>query len=57
MLDMSDIHRPEPKKTVGIRLTASQWAKLRARARAEDRSLTVTVSRIIATELEAHDAE
>lgn len=54
---MSDIHRPEPKKTVGIRLTASQWAKLRARARAEDRSLTVTVSRIIATELEAHDAE
>lgn len=54
---MSDIHRPEPKKTIGIRLTASQWAKLRDRARAEDRSMTGVVSRIIAAELETYHAE
>lgn len=54
---MSAIHQPERKQAVSIRFTAAEWARLRSRARAEDRSLNSLVTRIIRAELDAAEAE
>lgn len=53
---VSDIHRPERKHAVSIRFTASDWARLRSRARNEDRSLANLVTRIVRAELDAMQA-
>jgi hypothetical protein len=53
---MSQFHRPERKISVGVRFTASEWARLKSRARAEDRSLNSLVTRIVRAELDAMDA-
>lgn len=53
---VSGFHRPEPKLGVTIRFTASEWNRLRARAKAEDRSLNGLVTRIVRAELDAMEA-
>jgi predicted HicB family RNase H-like nuclease len=54
---MSSIHRPERKIAVGVRFTASEHAWLKARARAEDRSLNSLVVRIVRERREAEEAK
>jgi predicted SPOUT superfamily RNA methylase MTH1 len=48
---MSDLHRPELKHGVTVRLSASEWARLRVLARADDRSLNGYMVRIVRSHL------
>jgi hypothetical protein len=53
---MSEVHRPEPKMAVSVRLTRSQWELARRRARADDRSLGSWVAQAVRARLEELDA-
>lgn len=44
---MSDIHKPERKLALTVRLTESQYRGLRKLARARDRSISATARQLI----------
>lgn len=48
---MSDIHRPERKLALTVRLTESQYRDLRKLARAADRSISATARALISNGL------
>lgn len=53
---MNGARQPEHKVAVSIRFTPAQWQRLQRRARAEDRSVSNLVTRIVRAELDTMDA-
>jgi predicted transcriptional regulator len=52
---MSDLHRPERKRAVSVRLPEALWRKVRAAARKDDRSMSAWVERVVRAELAARE--
>lgn len=53
---MSDIHAPERKHVLPVRLTESEFRRVKAAARADDRSANSWVLRVVRAELDAREA-